>query len=262
MSRTAARKQLSTVLRATRGVVTVDDVVSSLGVERRRAAKLLARWTEQGWLKRLRRGTYAPVPLDSSPGTTTVTNPWLLVPTLFEPGYVGGWSAAEHWDLTEQLFRDVCVFTTKRFRTKQERVEGTTFVLHKLRGDQLFGTSVVWESGTRIPISDPHRTIIDMLDRPETGGGIRHAADCLAAYLASKYANTAKLIEYGQRVGSGAIFKRLGFLLEEHNLGREVVDQCRPLLTTGYAKLDPALPKDRLVTRWRLWVPATWEAAA
>lgn len=250
------------VLRASRGLLTVDDVVSTLDVDRRRAAKLLARWAEQGWLKRVRRGIYAPVPVDSSVETKTIANPWLLVPALFTPGYVGGWSAAEHWDLTEQLFRDVCVFTGKPFRAKEERIEGTTFVLHKLREGHLFGTSVVWESGTRIPVSDPHRTIIDMMDRPETGGGIRHAADCLSAYLGSKRANPAKLIEYGDRLGSGAIFKRLGFLLEEAGASAETLEACRSRLTTGYAKLDPALPQDRLVTSWRLWVPATWKAAA
>jgi len=255
------RKQLSVVLRATRGLVTVDDVVAILRVERRRAAKLLARWTEQGWLKRVHRGTYAPVPLDASSETKTIANPWLLVPTLFEPAYVGGWSAAEHWDLTEQLFRDICVFTAKRFRAKKERIEGTTFMLHTLGDNQLFGTSVVWESGTRIPVSDPHRTVIDMMDRPETGGGIRHASDCVAAYLASQHANTAKLVEYGKRVGSGAIFKRLGFLLEQHGVASDVLEECRALLTAGYAKLDPALPKDRLVTRWRLWIPAAWKTA-
>jgi hypothetical protein len=29
-------------------------------------------------------------------------------------------------------------------------------------------------------------------------------------------------------------------------------------VTTGYAKLDPTLPKDRLVTGWRMLIPASW----
>ena len=36
-----------------------------------------------------------------------VQDPWILVPALFAPAYIGGRTAAEHWDLTEQIFRDI-----------------------------------------------------------------------------------------------------------------------------------------------------------
>lgn len=261
MPRPLGREQLAAVLRSTRGVITPNDVTAALDVDRRAAAKLLARWTKQGWLKRVRHGTYVPLPLDATPETTVIANPWVLVPSLFEPGYVGGWSAAEHWELTEQIFRDVCVFTTRKLRSRRHTVEGTTFVLHRIDEDLLFGTKGIWESGIRINVSDPHRTIVDMLARPETGGGIRHTSDCLAAYLASRHAKPAKLLEYGERLGSGAVFKRLGFLLEELHPDERLLAACQTRLSTGYAKLDPALPRDRLVTRWRLWVPKTWKGA-
>jgi hypothetical protein len=32
---------------------------------------------------------------------------------------------------------------------------------------------------------------------------------------------------------------------------------CQANLSSGYAKLDPALPSDRLVTAWRVWVSAS-----
>ena len=52
---------------------------------------------------------------------------------------------------------------------------------------------------------------------------------------------------------------RLGFLLER--LATEetaAINECRSKLTTGNAKLDPALTADKLITKWRLWVPASW----
>lgn len=210
----------------------------------------------------MRRGTYAPIPIDATGDTKTITNPWVLVPTLFAPGYVGGWSAAEHWDLTEQIFRDVCVFTASKFRSSRVEIEGTPFILHKVSGEKIFGTETLWESGTKIQVSDLHRTIVDMMDRPETGGGIDHASSCLGAYLASKRSDPGTLIEYGRRLRSGAVFKRLGFLLEQRGADGAVLAACRSHLTSGYAKLDPALPADRLVTRWRLWVPASWKVQA
>jgi hypothetical protein len=29
----------------------------------------------------------------------------VLVPTLFGQSYIGGWTAAHHWELTEQFFK-------------------------------------------------------------------------------------------------------------------------------------------------------------
>ena len=57
------RVQLSQVLRGAGEVVSVDDVSGILGLERQAASKLLARWNGQGWVRRLRRGFYAPVPI-------------------------------------------------------------------------------------------------------------------------------------------------------------------------------------------------------
>lgn len=69
------RAQLSQVLRRAGEVVSVDDVSSILQVERQAATKLLARWSEQGWMRRLRRGFYAPVPL-ASPGRDNTAWPY------------------------------------------------------------------------------------------------------------------------------------------------------------------------------------------
>jgi len=38
----------------------------------------------------------------------------------------------------------------------------------------------------------------------------------------------------------------------------ETLRACLSGLTKGNAKLDPALPAERLVSKWRLWVPESW----
>lgn len=254
------RVRLARVLRAAGDLVTVDDAAGALDVDRRTAAKLLARWAEQGWLKRLRRGVYSPIPVDAVSAERTLENPWVLVPELFSPGYVGGWSAAEHWNLTEQIFREVCVFTARSFRHKREVFEGIGFVLNRTQEDHLFGLDTVWEASVRIPLSDPHRTILDMLTRPAVGGGIRHVEGCFQTYLGASISDLGKLIEYADRLGNGAVFKRLGFLLERTETRDDwAVRVCQDRMSAGHAKLDPALPANALVRRWRLWVPASWQ---
>lgn len=257
---TKGRERLARVLRGAGEIISVDDTAAALGIDRTTASKLLARWVEQGWLKRLKRGLYSQIPLNARTAERTLQNPWLLVPELFAPGYVGGWSAAEHWDLTEQIFREVCVFTTRVFRNKRTVFEGIGFVLNRTREQNLFGLSTEWQGSVRISVSDPHRTILDMLDRPTSGGGIRHVASCLQEYLRSDLADPQKLLLYADRLGNGAVYKRLGFLMERTKApDTATLDTCLERMSAGYAKLDPALPADLTQTRWRLRLPAAWE---
>jgi predicted transcriptional regulator of viral defense system len=233
--------------------------MKALAVDRRVATKLLSRWQEQGWLKRVGRGIYAPIPLDASTTEQVLDDPWVLVPALFGPGYVGGWTAAEHWDLTEQLFRSIFVFTSRPIRSKEQTVQGILFTLKHVSEPALFGTKTLWRGQTRVSIADKHRTIVDLLDDPATGGGIRHVSHCLSNYLGDHEANAGTLLRYAEKVGNGAVFKRLGFLVSQLPGNEQLAQLCRQRLTKGNAQLDPALPCRRLVKSWRLWIPTTWQ---
>ena len=70
------RERLARVLRLAGDVVTVDHVVDALGLDRASAAKVLARWAKQGWLKRLRRGLYSRIPVSAIAAERTLANPW------------------------------------------------------------------------------------------------------------------------------------------------------------------------------------------
>ncbi len=251
----ASRSRLSAVLRAANEVVSIDTAARTLDLDRSAAAKLLSRWRQQGWLRRVGRGLYVPVPLDLVQSEQVVEDPWVLVPTLFGESYIGGWTAAHHWDLTEQLFNETVVFTTHRVSEKRVTAQGTIFLPHHTTKKRVFGLKLVWRRSTRVMVSDPARTLIDMLAIPRTGGGIDHVADCLAAFHKTASFDVARLTQYAEQYGNGAIFKRLGFLAETHLHDVELTAACRTRLTQGYAHLDPALACKRLVTAWRLWVP-------
>ena len=205
------RVQLGQVLRGAGEVVSVDDVSGILNVERQVASKLLARWNGQGLVRRLRRGFYAPVPIAAFGQEQVLEDPWVVVPELFGPACIGGWSAAEHWGLTEQLFRSTCVLTARPIREKEQTIEGLPFTLKHVRPEVLFALRPIWRGSLRIDVSSPAKTIVDMLDDPAIGGGIRHVADCLAAYIEREDASSDDLLEIADRLGNRAVFKRLGF---------------------------------------------------
>jgi predicted transcriptional regulator of viral defense system len=252
------RAQLGQVLRRAGEVVSVDDVSTILEIEHLAASKLLARWNTQGWMRRLRRGYYTPVPPGAAGQEQVLEDPWVIVPELFAPACIGGWSAAEHWGLTEQIFRSTCVLTERPFREKQQTIEGIPFVLKHVQPGMLFGMRAVWRGKLRIDVSNPAKSMIDMLDDPSIGGGIRHAADCLSTYFERDDASADQLLAMADRLGNRAVFKRLGFLAERLPGWEMLAAACRERLSQGTAKLDPSLPCPRLVTRWRLWVPPSW----
>lgn len=257
-----SRARLAAVLRATNEVVSIDAAAQTLGLDRRSAAKLLSRWRQQGWLRRVGHGLYVPVPLDLAGSEQLIEDPWVLVPTLFGESYVGAWTAAHHWELTEQLLNDTIVFTTRRITEKRVTAQGVIFLLHHVANKRLLGLKTVWRGSTRVTISDAARTLIDMIAMPDTGGGIDHVAECVSTYLGTQASDRKLLIQYAEQFGNGAIFKRLGFLAETRFHDQELAAACRARLTQGYARLDPALSCQQLVTAWRLWVPERWKESA
>ena len=258
----ANRARLAAILRAAKEVVSVDVVSQTLTIERRAAAKLLSRWKQQGWLRRIGRGLYVPIPLDLAGSEQVITDPWVLIPTLFNQCYIGGWTAAHHWELTEQLFNETLVFTTRRVTEKRVIAQGAVFVLHKVNPKRLFGLKTLWRGSVKVSISDPARTLVDMIAAPEIGGGIDHVADSLRAYLRTKTADRHLLIRYAEEFKNGVIFKRLGYLAETRLHDDKLVAECRSRLTQGYARLDPALSPKRLITAWRLWLPSARKQTA
>jgi predicted transcriptional regulator of viral defense system len=250
------RTLLERLSRRTAGAFDAEQASLVLGIGRAEASQLLVHLARRGWLSRLRRGFYVAVPLDARRPGEWVDDPWVVAERVFSPCYIGGWSACAHWDLTEQVTRTLMVFTARRVRHRYVKIQGIPFHL-TVRSDQaLFGTLPVWHGQTRVRVSDPSRTIVDILDNPRLGGGIRTVAEVLDEYLHSEHRNDQLLIDYGDRLGNRAVFKRLGYLLERSAVGApELVQACLERRSSGLVALDPSLgARGRIVRRWGLRV--------
>jgi predicted transcriptional regulator of viral defense system len=80
----STRERLAAVLRQAKGLISVEHVMSSLSMDRKSAAKTLARWRTQGRLQRVGHGLYAAVPLEAQAPGQVLEDPWILVPSLFD----------------------------------------------------------------------------------------------------------------------------------------------------------------------------------
>ena len=181
--RGTSREKLSKVLRQSKGAISSTDASRALNIERAEAARLLSNWFARGWLSRVRRGLYVSIPIESSTSDLALDDALVVADRLFAPCYIGEWSAAIHWGLTEQFFRSTLVVTTRRPRARRVDARGTIFVVRTVDKGAMFGLKTIWRGKAKVNVPDPTRTVVDLLDTPELGGGIRTVVDILKSYF-------------------------------------------------------------------------------
>jgi predicted transcriptional regulator of viral defense system len=189
---------------------------------------------------------------------------WVLGREAFSPCYVGGWSAAEYWGLTEQIFRSTLIVTAANVRSRSVRLLNHEFRLFRVSHTRVTGATMIWRGPERVPVSDRERTIVDCLRTPTLCGGIGHLVRIMKEYVCSKDSNAQRLLAVTEDFGGGAAWKRLGYLVETlWPEGRAVAEEARKHLSAGNVKLDPAVRKHgKLLRRWRLWINAAVTAQA
>jgi predicted transcriptional regulator of viral defense system len=252
------RVELAQVLGFGRRFITPADVVSALDVDAATAAKKLARWAEDGWVRRVRRGLYIGVPVEAINPAAWSEDALVVAAEVWSPCYFTGWTAAHHWALTEQVFRTTVLKTAERVRTSPVQLLDHEYIVSHVSPDALaWGLKTEWVGDTRLRFADPARTVVDILDAPRLGGGIRHGAEVLLTFLDDH--DWRQVVDYGDRLGNRAVFKRLGYLAESLGIGDEdLVSACREQVSAGISALDPdGPPGGRRVMRWGLRVNVT-----
>lgn len=252
------RAELARVLASGGRFVRPSDAVDVLGTDADTAAKKLARWAEEGWLRRVRRGLYIGVPVDAPNPAAWSEDALLVAAEIWSPCYFTGWTSASRWALTEQVFRTTVLKTSERVRTSSTRLLDHDYTISHVAEDSLrWGLKTEWREDARLRFADPARTVVDILDTPSLGGGIRHGAEVLMAYLDEH--DPAQLVEYGDRLGNRAVFKRLGYLVETLGLDLPgLTADCQERISPGISPLDPSgSDGGRRAGRWGLRVNVT-----
>jgi predicted transcriptional regulator of viral defense system len=242
---------------ARHGLIDIESGSKALGLSANETATKLGSLARRGWLLRVRRGLYFVLPLEAEPGKPLMfDDPWVLAREAFSPCYIGGWSAAEYWGLTEQIFRSTLVITAAPLRERTVTLLGHEFRLFSVPENRVLGVTPIWRGTERVPVSDRERTIVDCLRHPDLGGGIRHVAHIMREYGSTKEHDFSKLIKVAPNAANGAAWKRLGYLAELLWPGEEaIIAEALKHVTTGYLALDPTVrKKGRILRRWRLRV--------
>ena len=120
--------------------------------------------------------------------------------------------------------------------------------------ERVFAEAGIDES---VQVSDLERTIIDGLRQPEYCGGVTEVAKGL--WMRHQDMQPTKLVDYALRIGTGAVLRRLGYLLELYAIAPpSELERLRSALSETYAPLDPMLPGEGThLRRWRLLLNIT-----
>jgi predicted transcriptional regulator of viral defense system len=219
------------------------------------AARTLSRLERGGWLKRIERGLYMLVPLEAGPERTWTQDSLVIGTHLATPSAIAYWSALRFWNLTEQVPRTVFVQTPRRKAHSSVTVEGVAYRMIHIATPRFFGLTTSNAGGQQFQVTDREKTVVDALDRPELCGGIWHISQGIAQQGTALDWN--RLDSYVDRFRSGAVLKRLGYMIEKTSIqipdGAARLKRWQSNLTEGIADLDPGEPGQGTVRRrWRI----------
>jgi predicted transcriptional regulator of viral defense system len=212
----------------------------------------------KGWLERASWGKYLLIPADQGPEALGNSNLLAQASLIADPYYIGYGTAATHYGLTTQ-HRNV-IFLVTPVHVRARRVGDAKVRIVNPSANKFFGFEPIDVLGYKVMISDREKTAIDCVDRPALAGGVGEAATILAT--ASRRFDWKKAADYLERIDSGALVRRFGWLADHVKADMPPEVRERLLSLTGRstrAWLGPA--PEHTVPRaigydetWRLFV--------
>ena len=223
---------------------------------KQQAFNALGRLVEKGWLQRLERGLYMIVPLEAGPAGQWTDDPLVIATQLNPDGAVAYWSALHYWNLTEQVPRTVFIQSLRQRNPSQKTILGVRYKFVWIKKHRFFGIVSRSSEGLKINITDREKSLVDACSRPDLCGGILQVAQ---AFQAGEPIDWDRMDSYLKKMGSGATYKRLGYLIETVNISipnqEDRLWKWRQGMSQGIALLDLGGPKIGSVkTKWRVRV--------
>jgi len=221
---------------------------------------LLRYHVQAGHLLKLRRGLYGVAPAGMDPGTTPV-DPYLLASRLADDAVLGYHTALELHGKAHSVFQEFYFLTDtapRPFRFRGQRFRAVAFPRKLVRAENMrFGVETGDRAGLEVAVTGLERTLVDLFDRPELGGGVEEVWRSLGTV---EFFDLEAVTEYAVLLGNATTVAKVGFFLESHRERLMVSDshldrlrRRRPHQPHYFEKQDAG--KGRLVAGWNLVVP-------
>jgi len=240
----------------------IKPIASEMGLSDTHLRKLISQMAESGWIEFIKRGTYA----IQSPYYEEEIHPFALPAALIQPMAISHWSAAAHHGFTTQIPRMVQASTARKVVTpemRQGRADrprgravwhalGVEIEFIQLQPKHFFGHDSIWVNRwQRVLVTDPERTALDLIARPDVFGGLRAALDTFE--LALPQVSIEQLVDYGLVYQVGSVIKRLGWVLDQFEIPANEITRLQDYPVSTYYSLDlQNPPKGRFNSRWQI----------
>jgi len=229
------------------------DVRRITGLSPVSARSFARKLVDRGVAARLKPGLFVLVPFELGSEREYLGSPLIVAREIVNGAayYLSHGTAMEIHGMMTQPQLVITVSTPKPQRPVNTL--GIDFRFVRCQSRHLFGLSDHWVTKQeKVRVSDPERTIIDGLKQPEYCGGLTEVAKGL--WMRRHDLRIDKLVAYAERLGVGAVVRRLGFLLETYEMAeRRDLERLRRGLTATYVRLDPTLAAEgKHLRRWRL----------
>lgn len=234
-------------------IFSIRDVEKITGLDSNSARTLTSRLVSRGLATRIKPGLFILVPPELGHEREYLGNPYMVAAEIAsgENYFISHSSAMEIHQMVTQP--QLVVYTTSTKQIRPRSVLGTEFRFVSCKPKHFFGTTYHWVTKTqKIEVSDLERTVIDGLRQSEYCGGFSEVAK--GYWMRHQDMDIKKLVEYALMMDIGAVYRRLGYLLELFETKEtDQVDLLRKKLTSTYMLLDPAMPDEgKFIARWRL----------
>jgi predicted transcriptional regulator of viral defense system len=134
------------------------------------------------------------------------------------------------------------VVTRKQVKPRNQQVKNVRFEFITLSEARFFGHKKQWiDDFRKVQCSDLEKTFLDCLYKPDYGGGITEITKAL--YKSKEKLQPNKFRNYLEKFNTQAVYKRLGFILDQLNLYSELQNFIAGKITSSYTPIDPTLPK-------------------
>ena len=255
-------------------VLTLDELRAWLDREyspnKRSRESLLSYHLREGHLVRVRRGLYAVVPFGGDPKNCPV-DPYLVAAKSADDAVLAYHTALEVHGKAHSVFERYFFQSNKPLRPSTFRAYRFECALFpkalRDKKQQRFATTTVERSGLEIAVASLERTLVDLLDRPDLGGGWEEIWRSLESV---EYFDLDLVLEYVKLLGNRTTAAKAGYYLQQHAEALMVEDRHLDPLH----KLRPLQPhylergkSGKLVSDWNLVVPRSlaeksWEEIA
>lgn len=226
---------------------------------RRTVDSLLRLHTQAGSILRVRRGLYAAVPPGASAETFRV-DPFLLATKLAPDATVAYHAALQLRGKSYSIWHRFSVVT--RAATRPLTFQGSEFIAVRppraIANLPDMGGGIMSEphAGGTVRVTTFERTLVDVLDLPNLGGGWEEIWRSLEMV---EYFDLDAVLSYAGSLRSAVTAARVGFFLEQHREALSVEDRhlaaLRQLAPRQPSYLDRRRESGRLVKAWNLVVP-------